>query len=126
LAQSDVILEVEPDAMSSFVDAMADFVRENGYEMRSNGPSLLEFSCEGPHANMTTSQLQAGIFRVAFEARPPSIWELWIFDFDPDVGSIANDFRRVMLRVDGVHERKTPPHPLRDVAPESPPTSGGG
>lgn len=108
LARSGLILEVEPESLGLFVDAMTGFARENDYELRGSGPGLLDFSYEGPHANMTSWQFEPGIFMIEFEAQPPEFWE-WFFDFSPDVDSIATDFRRLILRVTGVREHETWP-----------------
>jgi hypothetical protein len=105
-----MVLEVEPESLSLFVDAMTGFARENDYELRGTSPGLLDFWYEGPHANMTALQFRPGFFHIEFEAKPPEIWE-WFFDFGPDVDSIAEDFRRAMLQVDGVHEHETWPRP---------------
>ena len=110
LAQTEMVLEVEPDSLSAFVDAITWFAGENDYELRKTGPGVLGFSYEGPHASMAVSQFEPGMFRVVFEAMPPEFWE-WLFDFGPDVDSVAADFRRVVLRVDGVREHETRPPP---------------
>lgn len=108
LAETDMVLEVPPDSLSPFVDAMTGFAKDNDYELRGTGPGLLDFSYEGRHATMVVSQFEPGMFHIVFQARPPEIWE-WFFDFGPDVSSIASDFRQVVLLVDGVREHETWP-----------------
>lgn len=109
LAQTDVVLEVEPDALSPFFEVVTLFARENDYESLSTGPGLLDFWYTGRHGKMTIEQFEPGIFMVVFEARPPEIWE-W-FSSGPTVSSIAEDFKRAVLRVNGVRVHETWPPP---------------
>lgn len=56
---------------------------------------------------MTVWQYETGVFDVRFQAKPPGpIWE-WFFRFGPDVDTIAEEFKGIILRVRGVRLHET-------------------
>lgn len=103
-----VDFDVDAEASPRFMEALRSFTRTYGYRRLDSAThgvqSLGDYVFEGWRTKFWITQDEPGRFSAAFVRRT----DLWaMFGPQADLFAIADDFKRVIARVDGVRIRET-------------------